>query len=123
MARMSLETAAFDLRAAIQAAPELERSAFARRTRNAIAQAVIAASLASEEALDPPEQGAPVEELRERVGPALAAELAAIYDGGAGWTSRAIDALEPLHALAAGDAGAGERPRHPRKHSNHRSTI
>jgi hypothetical protein len=36
-----------------------------------------------------------------RVGPELAEQLAVVYDGGAGWTSHAIDALAPLHALAA----------------------
>ena len=37
--------------------------------------------------------------LRERFGPELAAELAAVYAGGPDWTTHAIDALEPLHAL------------------------
>ena len=48
----------------------------------------------------PPERPPPVESLRERLGPELAAELAAVYAGGPDWTTHAIDALEPLHALA-----------------------
>jgi hypothetical protein len=98
---VSLEAAAVDLRAAIESAPELDAVAFARRARNAIAQAVLAAAFAAEETLAPPEHGAPFDALSGRVGPELAAELAAVYDGGAGWTSHAIDALGPLHALAA----------------------
>jgi hypothetical protein len=101
MLPMSLEAAAVDLRAAIESAPELDAAAFARRTRNAIAQAVLAAAFAVDEELAPPEREPPLDELAGRVGQALAAELAAVYDGGAGWTSHAIDALEPLHALAA----------------------
>jgi hypothetical protein len=101
MASVSLETAAVDLRSAIESAAELEAAAFARRTRNAIAQAVVAAALTAEETLAPAEQHAPIEELRGRVGPDLAAALAAVYDGRAGWTGYAIDALQPLHELAA----------------------
>jgi hypothetical protein len=100
MGGVSLEAAAADLRAAIEAAPDLDAATFARRTRNALAQAVVAAALAGDEALAPPNERPPIEQLRGRVGPGLAAELAAVYDGGAGWTSHAIDALEPLHALA-----------------------
>jgi hypothetical protein len=37
--------------------------------------------------------------LRAHVGNELAAQLIALYDGGEGWTSRAIDVLEPLHTL------------------------
>jgi|GEM_PF-3704149 hypothetical protein len=98
---MSLEAVAVDLRAAIESAPELDAAAFARRARNAIAQAVIAAAFAAEESLAPPEHEPPLDALTGRVGSELAAELAMVYDGGAGWTSHAIDALEPLHALAA----------------------
>ena len=97
---MSLEAAAVDLRAAIESAPELDVAAFARRARNAIAQAVLAAAFDAEERLAPPEREPPLDELAGRVGPELAAELAFVYDGGVGWTSHAIDALEPLHALA-----------------------
>ena len=98
---MGLEAAAVDLRAAIDSATELDSAAFARRTRNAIAQAVVAAASAAQDTLTPADHGAPIEELRGRVGPELAAELAAVYEGGAGWTSHAIDALQPLHSLAA----------------------
>jgi hypothetical protein len=97
---VSLEAVAADLRAAIDSAPELDAAAFARRARNAIAMAVVAAAFAAEESLAPPEREPPLEELSGRVGPELAAELAVVYDGGAGWTSHAIDALEQLHALA-----------------------
>jgi hypothetical protein len=96
---VGLEAAAVDLRAAIDSATELDSAAFARRTRNAIAQAVVAAAIAAQDTLMPADHGAPIEELRGRVGPELAAELAAVYEGGAGWTSHAIDALEPLHSL------------------------
>jgi hypothetical protein len=34
------------------------------------------------------------------LGADLGADLAALYQGGEGWTSRAIDLLEPLNALA-----------------------
>jgi hypothetical protein len=97
---MSLEAAAVDLRTAIESAPDLDAATFARRARNAIAQAVLAAAFAAEENLAPPEHEPPVDALRGRVGPELAEQLAAVYDGGAGWTSHAIDALAPLHALA-----------------------
>ena len=99
---MSPDAVAADLRAAIESAPELDAAAFARRTRNAISQALIAAAFAAEESLTPPERELPLAELSGRVGPELAAKLAVVYDGGAGWTSHAIDALEPLHAIAAG---------------------
>jgi hypothetical protein len=101
MAGMSLEAAAIDLRAAIESAPDLDPAAFARRTRNAIAQAVVAAAFDAEETLAPAEHSAPIDQLLVQVGPELAADLAAVYEGGAGWTGHAIDALEPLHALAA----------------------
>lgn len=100
MTSVSLETATADLRAAIESASELEPAAFARRTRNAIAQAVIAAAAGAAETLAPPDRCAPVEELLELLDPELATLLAAVYDGGAAWKSHAIDALEPLHALA-----------------------
>jgi hypothetical protein len=98
---VSLEAAADDLRAVIESAPDLDAAAFARRARNAIAQAVLAAAFSADETLAPPTQRPPIDDLRGRVGPELAAELAAVYDGAPGWTSHAIDALEPLHALAA----------------------
>ncbi len=94
-ARVSLAA----LRAAIDAAPVTDAATLARRTRNAIAQAVLAESIAHE-APEPPEHDPPVAELRARLGAQLAEELAAVYAGGADWTSHAIDVLEPLHALA-----------------------
>ncbi len=98
---MSLEAVAVDLRAALESAAELDAAAFARRARNAIAQAVVAAAFDARETLTPTHHRAPLAELNERVGPELAAELVAVYDGGPGWTSHAIDALEPLHSLAS----------------------
>jgi hypothetical protein len=100
MQDMSLEAAALDLRAAIDSAPDLAPAAFARRARNALAQAVVAAAFDAGETLAPPGHEAPIAELCDRVGPELAADLAAVYTGAQGWTSHAIDALEPLHALA-----------------------
>jgi hypothetical protein len=100
MADMSLEAAAIDLRAAIESAPDLDSAAFARRTRNAIAQAVVAAAFDAEETLAPAGHSAPIDQLLVQVGPELAAELVAVYEGGEGWTGHAIDALEPLHSLA-----------------------
>ena len=97
---MGLEAAAVDLRAAIDSATELDSVTFARRARNAIAQAVVAAAFAAQDTLTPAGHKAPIEELRGRVGPELASELAAVYEGRAGWTSHAIEALEPLHSLA-----------------------
>jgi hypothetical protein len=61
---------------------------------------VVAAAFGAGETLAPTDHEAPLDELRDRVGPELAAELAAVYTGAAGWTSHAIDAIEPLHALA-----------------------
>jgi hypothetical protein len=101
MANVSLQTAAAGLRTVIESAPELDTPVFARRARNAIARAVVAAASSSDETLSPAGRQPPLEELRVCVGPALAAELAAVYDGGEGWTRHAIDLLEPLHALAS----------------------
>jgi hypothetical protein len=89
------------LRAAIDSAPAADTATAARQIRNAVAQAVLEAGL-SHEPQGPPDHSPPVVELRERVGLELADELATIYAGGPGWTSRAIDVLEPLHALARG---------------------
>lgn len=111
MTSVSLETAAVDLRAAIESAPELDAAAFARRTRNAIAQAVVAAALAAEETLEPADRQAPVEALRGCLGPGLATELAAVYDGGPGWTRHAIELLEPLHVLATRSSHYSNRRR------------
>jgi hypothetical protein len=87
------------IRAAIDSAAGADTATAARQIRNAVAQAVLEAGLSHEQPA-PPEHSPPVRELRERVGNELADELATIYAGGPGWTSRAIDVLEPLHALA-----------------------
>ncbi len=95
MSGMSLE----GVRRALDDAPAADTAALARATRNAIAQAVLAEAFSHE----PPEPAEPpLTSLRERFGPELAEELAAVYAGGADWTTHAIDALEPLHALARG---------------------
>jgi len=86
------------VRAALDAAPSEDTATLARRARNALAQAVLAEAF-SHQAPAPPERLPPVESLRERLGPELAAELAVVYAGGPDWTTHAIDALEPLHAL------------------------
>ena len=91
---MSLEA----VRDAIDTCPQSEPAAFARRTRNALAQAILASALARETA-GPPRHAAPVDDLRRCVGDELGTLLAEIYAGGDDWTSRAIDALPPLHAL------------------------
>jgi hypothetical protein len=87
------------IRAAIDSAPAHDTASFARQARNAIAQAVLEAAR-SKEPPRPPDHEPPARELHERVGPELAAELLRVYEGGADWTRHAIDALEPLHALA-----------------------
>ena len=89
---MSLE----GVRRALDDAPTVDTAALARATRNAIAQAVLAEAFSHEA---PAPAVPPLTSLRERFGPELAEELAAVYAGGPGWTARAIDALEPLHAL------------------------
>jgi hypothetical protein len=92
---MSLEA----VRDAIDTCPESETAAFARRTRNALANAILASALTHENP-PPPPHAAPVDDLRRCVGDELGDLLAEIYAGGEDWTSRAIDALPPLHALA-----------------------
>jgi hypothetical protein len=87
------------VREAIDSCPESEPAAFARRTRNALAQAILASAL-TREAPEPPAHSAPVDDLRRCVGDELGGLLAEIYAGDGDWTSRAIDALPPLHALA-----------------------
>ena len=91
---MSLEA----VRDAIDTCPESEPAVFARRTRNALAQAILASALARETP-EPPLRAAPVDDLRRCVGDELGGLLAEVYAGGDDWTSRAIDALPPLHAL------------------------
>jgi hypothetical protein len=87
------------VREAIDACASTDAAVFARRARNAIAQALLAESLGRVSAAAPPHDP-PVEALRERVGAELSDALAAVYRGGDGWTTHAIDALEPLHELA-----------------------
>jgi hypothetical protein len=97
---VSLPAAAADFRAAVDAAPTVDAPTFARRTRNAIAQAVLAAAFSpAEEEVGSPEHRPPAAEVSALVGDELARDLLALYDGGEGWTSRAIDVLEPLHTL------------------------
>ena len=87
------------VREAIDACGETDRAVFARRARNALAAAILAESFAHA-APEPADHEPPVDELRSRVGDELGDALAAIYEGSGDWTSRAIDALEPLHAIA-----------------------
>jgi hypothetical protein len=89
------------VRAALDAAPSADTVTLARRTRNALAQAVLAEALAHEPPA-PAEHLPPLEALRDHLGPELAADLAAVYAGGPDWTAHAIDALEPLHELVRG---------------------
>ena len=95
MRGMSLE----GVRRALDDAPAADTATLARATRNAIAQAVLAEALSHQ---TPVPAEPPLTALRERFGPVLAEELAAVYAGGPDWTAHAIDALEPLHALARG---------------------
>jgi hypothetical protein len=87
------------VRATLDAALSEDTATLARRTRNALAQAVLAEAFSHEA---PVPAAPPFRSLRERFGPELAEELAAVYAGGPDWTTHAIDALEPLHALARG---------------------
>ena len=89
-----------DFRHALDAAGDVDGPTFARRARNGVAKAVLAAALTPETAVCAPSHAPPADEVRAHVGPELAAELIAVYDGGEGWTSRAIGVLEPLHELA-----------------------
>jgi hypothetical protein len=97
-------SSAFDaVRKAIDAAGESDRAEFARATRNAIAQAILASAFAPLSP-GPPEHEPSEADLRRLIGPDLAADLTALYWGGADWTSRAIDVLEPLHERARASA-------------------
>jgi len=88
------------LRETIDTASLDERASFARVARNAVAHAILAASLAPDTAAGPPEHEPPEAEIRDLLGSDVGAELAALYRGGDDWTSRAIDLLEPLNELA-----------------------
>lgn len=97
-------SSAFDaVRDTIDAASKTDGAEFARSTRNAIARAILASSLAPLRPT-PAEHEPPQADLSRLVGPDLAAALTAIYRGGADWTSRAIDVLEPLHERARASA-------------------
>jgi hypothetical protein len=88
------------VREAIDAAGETDRATFVRRTRNAVARAVVEASLAPSAVVPAPAHAPPADEVRALVGDELGAALVELYGGGDDWTTRAIDVLEPLHALA-----------------------
>lgn len=88
------------LRDAVDAAVASDRAAFARTTRNAVAQAILAAAFAPDADAGRPEHEPPEAEVRELLGPELGDALTALYRGGDDWTSRAIDLLEPLNTLA-----------------------
>ena len=88
---MTLDT----VRQAIDSCGDTDTAVFARRTRNAIAMAIVA-----RESSTPPPHEPPVAQLREVLGDDLADHLATVYAGGEDWTTHAIDALEPLNALA-----------------------
>ena len=88
------------LRDAVDAAVVSDRAAFARAARNAVAQAILAAALTPDAGVGRAEHEPPVTEVRDLLGPDLGDALTALYRGGDDWTSRAIDLLEPLNALA-----------------------
>jgi hypothetical protein len=98
-----LHAAAEEFRAAIDAAAETDRATFARRARNALARAVLASAFGHETGVDAPTEPAPFDEVRAHVGDELASDLVELYEElavRAGWTTQAIDVLEPLHALS-----------------------
>jgi len=98
----ALRRAAEDYRAAIGAAGETDRTTFARRTRNALARAVLASAFGTETAVDAPAEPAPFDDVRAHVGDELASDLVELYEElavRAGWTTQAIDVLEPLHEI------------------------
>ena len=88
------------LRDAVDTAVASDRAAFARATRNAVAQAILAAALAPDAAAGRPEHEPPESEVRNLLGPDVGDALTELYRGGDDWTTRAIDLLEPLNALA-----------------------
>jgi hypothetical protein len=88
------------LRDTVDAAVASERAAFARAARNAVAQAILVAALAPGSDPDRPEHEPPAQEVRDLLGPDVGDALTELYRGGDDWTSRAIDLLEPLNALA-----------------------
>lgn len=88
------------LRDTVDNAPASGRVAFARATRNAVAQAILAAALAPDTVVGKPDREPPGAKVRDLLGPDLGEALAALYRGDDDWTSRAIDLLEPLNELA-----------------------
>jgi hypothetical protein len=88
------------LRDTVDAAVASDRAAFARAARNAIAQAILAAALVPDARAGRPEHEPPAAEVRDLLGPDVGDALTELYRGGDDWTSRAIDLLEPLNALA-----------------------
>jgi len=88
------------LRDTVDAAVANDRAAFARAARNAVAQAILAAALAPDTTAGQPEHEPPAAEVRNLLGPDVGDALTELYRGGDDWTSRAIDLLEPLNALA-----------------------
>jgi hypothetical protein len=88
------------LRDTVDTAGGSDRAAFARAARNAVAQAILAASLAPGAAAGQPEHDPPLTEVCDLLGPDVGSALTELYRGGENWTSRAIDLLEPLNALA-----------------------
>ena len=88
------------LRDAVDQVAARDRAAFARATRNAVAQAILASAFAADSAVEQPDHEPPVDEVRALLGPDLGDALTALYRGGDDWTSRAIDLLEPLNELA-----------------------
>jgi hypothetical protein len=99
MERVSID-ALRPLRDAVDQVAVRDRAAFARATRNAVAQAILAAALTPESPVGRPEHEPPVDEVRELLGPELGDAVNDLYRGGEDWTSRAIDLLEPLNELA-----------------------
>ena len=87
------------IRLVLEDAGTTDTAAFARRARNELAKAVLAEALAPG-AASSPGRALALAPLEQRVGPELAGHLASIYAGSEDWTSHAIDALEPLNALA-----------------------
>jgi hypothetical protein len=88
------------LRDTVDAVVASDRAAFARAARNAVARAILAAALEPGVGSGRPEHEPPTAKLRDLLGPDVGDALTALYRGGDDWTSRAIDLLEPLNALA-----------------------
>ena len=88
------------LRDTVDAAVASDRAGFARAARNAVAQAILTAALTPGADPGRPEHEPPAQEVRDLLGPDVGDALTELYRGGDDWTSRAIDLLEPLNALA-----------------------